>query len=100
MDQMTTDLSALRESVADISSQVGKLQQQMIDIGNAVRTIQTPPRLRLRPGRNRAWAAVRGPVVARPPPFRQSPPKRCIRTPIATAAAEMTIWRCRSSAII
>jgi tol-pal system protein YbgF len=42
IDQMTTDFQALRESVADISSQVGKLQQQMIDIGNAVRTIQTP----------------------------------------------------------
>jgi TolA-binding protein len=42
MDSVTTDVSALRESVADIASQVGKLQQQMVDIGNAVRTIQTP----------------------------------------------------------
>jgi tol-pal system protein YbgF len=42
IDQMSTDFQALRESVADISSQVGKLQQQMTDIGNAVRTIQTP----------------------------------------------------------
>jgi tol-pal system protein YbgF len=42
IDQMSNDFQALRESVADISSQVGKLQQQMIDIGNAVRTIQTP----------------------------------------------------------
>src|SRR5580658_8562181 len=42
LDQMTTDVSALRESVADVSSQMGKLQQQMIDIGNAVRTIQAP----------------------------------------------------------
>lgn len=42
LDQMTTDVGALRESVADISSQMGKLQQQMLDIGNAVRTIQTP----------------------------------------------------------
>jgi len=42
LDQMTTDVSALRESVADISSQMGKLQQQMVDIGNAVRTIQAP----------------------------------------------------------
>jgi TolA-binding protein len=42
LDQVTTDVSALRESVADISSQMGKLQQQMLDIGNAVRTIQTP----------------------------------------------------------
>ncbi|HVN06580.1 MAG TPA: tetratricopeptide repeat protein [Bryobacteraceae bacterium] len=42
MDSMTTNFSALQESVADISSQVRKLQQQMVDIGNAVRTIQTP----------------------------------------------------------
>src|SRR5271155_3376580 len=42
IDQMSTDFQALRESVADISSQVSKLQQQMIDIGNAVRTIQAP----------------------------------------------------------
>jgi tol-pal system protein YbgF len=42
IDQMGTDFQSLRESVADISSQMGKLQQQMIDIGNAVRTIQTP----------------------------------------------------------
>src|SRR5579862_5065026 len=42
IDTMSTDFSALRESVTDIGSQVGKLQQQMVDIGNAVRTIQTP----------------------------------------------------------
>jgi tol-pal system protein YbgF len=42
IDQMSGDFQALRESVADISSQVGKLQQQIIDIGNAVRTMQAP----------------------------------------------------------
>jgi TolA-binding protein len=42
IDTMATEFSALRESVADISSQVGKLQQQMVDIGNAVKTIQSP----------------------------------------------------------
>ena len=42
LDQMTTDVGALRDSVSDLSSQMGKLQQQMVDIGNAVRTIQTP----------------------------------------------------------
>jgi TolA-binding protein len=43
LDQMSTDVSALRESVSDITSQMGKLQQQMTDLGNAVRTIQAPP---------------------------------------------------------
>lgn len=42
VDAMSTDVNALRESVADISSQVGKLQAQMVDIGNAVKTMQTP----------------------------------------------------------
>jgi TolA-binding protein len=42
IDQMTSDFQALRESVADISSQMGKLQQQMLDINNAVRTMGSP----------------------------------------------------------
>jgi len=42
MDSLTTDFGALRESVADISSQVGKLQQQMVDVANAVKSIQSP----------------------------------------------------------
>lgn len=42
IDQMTNDFQALRESVADMASQIGKLQQQMIDISNAVRSMQAP----------------------------------------------------------
>ncbi|MFN7993925.1 MAG: tetratricopeptide repeat protein [Bryobacteraceae bacterium] len=42
IDQMSNDFQALRESVADLSSRMGKLQQQVIDIGNAVKTIQAP----------------------------------------------------------
>src|SRR5579871_3746225 len=42
IDQVTTDVQALRESVNDIASQVGKLQQQMTDVSNAVRTIGSP----------------------------------------------------------
>jgi len=42
MDSMSTDFNALRESVADIASQVGKLQQQMVDVGNAVKAMQAP----------------------------------------------------------
>lgn len=57
MDTVTTDVSALRESVSDISSQMGKLQQQMLDLGNAVRTIQTP-----------AAAPPTGPVGTSPSP--------------------------------
>ena len=61
MDSVTTDVNALRESVADISSQMGKLQQQMVDIGNAVRTIQTPAGgPAFRSSRNCAWRRRRG----------------------------------------
>jgi tol-pal system protein YbgF len=42
IDSMTNDVQALRESVADLASQMGKLQQQVIDIGNAVRASQAP----------------------------------------------------------
>ena len=106
MDQMTTDVNALRESVADISSQMGKLQQQMMDIGNAVRTIQTPAAAPppgpagIAPG---GGGAAREPVrcPARPPKVsRRSPATSFIKMPIATAAAAMTIWRCRNTAII
>lgn len=67
VDAMTTDFNALRESVADISSQVGKLQQQMVDIGNAVRTIQTPavPPPSVAPGTGPAP----GPAAATVPPI-------------------------------
>ena len=43
VDQMATEFQALRESVAAISSQLSKLQVQVVDIGNAVKTIQAPP---------------------------------------------------------
>lgn len=43
VDQMSTEFQALRESVADIASRMSKLQAQMVDIQNAVRTINAPP---------------------------------------------------------
>jgi TolA-binding protein len=68
VEQLATDVSAMREAVADISSQMGKLQQQVIDIGNAVRTIQgpaaAPPAATGQPGASPA-AALPGGV----PPF-------------------------------
>jgi tol-pal system protein YbgF len=68
VDTLTTDFSALRESVADISSQVGKLQQQMVDIGNAVRSIQAPaaaPPSSITPGNG----AGPGPAAGSVPPM-------------------------------
>lgn len=43
VDQMTTSFQALQESVADISSRLAKLQAQMVDVQNAVKTINAPP---------------------------------------------------------
>jgi tol-pal system protein YbgF len=42
IDQMTTDFQSLRESMADVTSRLGRLQQQIVDLSNAVKTIQTP----------------------------------------------------------
>jgi tol-pal system protein YbgF len=42
IDQMTTDFQSLRESMADITSRLGKLQQQIIDLSNGVKTLQAP----------------------------------------------------------
>jgi tol-pal system protein YbgF len=43
VDQMSSDFSGLRESVADLTARMGKLQQQLVDLSNAVRSIQAPP---------------------------------------------------------
>jgi tol-pal system protein YbgF len=42
VDQMANEFSALRETVTDINARLGKLQQQIIDLSNAVKTMQTP----------------------------------------------------------
>ena len=43
VDQMTTAFQALQESVADIAGRLSKLQAQMLDMQNAVKTINAPP---------------------------------------------------------
>jgi tol-pal system protein YbgF len=42
VDQMSTDFQAVRESVTDLTARMGKLQQQITDLSNAVRTMQAP----------------------------------------------------------
>jgi tol-pal system protein YbgF len=42
VDQMAQEFGALREAVADTNARLGKLQQQIIDLGNAVKTMQAP----------------------------------------------------------
>ncbi|HET8549113.1 MAG TPA: tol-pal system protein YbgF [Bryobacteraceae bacterium] len=43
LDSMTNEFQSLRESVVDVNSRLGKLQAQMEDIANAVKTLQAPP---------------------------------------------------------
>lgn len=43
VDQMASDFSSVRESVADLTSRVGKLQNQVADLANGIRTLAAPP---------------------------------------------------------
>ena len=42
IDQMTGGLQSLHESITDVTSRLGKLQQQVMDLSNAVKTSGTP----------------------------------------------------------
>lgn len=42
MDQMSTDFSALRESIADMNERLGKVQIQVVDLTNTVKVLQAP----------------------------------------------------------
>jgi TolA-binding protein len=43
VDQMAGDFRGLRESVASMNARLGKLEQQLLDISTAMKTIQSPP---------------------------------------------------------
>lgn len=43
VDQMANDFAGVRESVADLSSRMGKLQTQLTDLNTVVRTMGTQP---------------------------------------------------------
>jgi tol-pal system protein YbgF len=42
VDQMTTEFQTLRGSVEDISSRLSKLEQKIVDLGTAMKTMQSP----------------------------------------------------------
>ena len=42
IDQMTTEFQAVKDNVADMTSRMGKLEQQMLDISNALKNLSTP----------------------------------------------------------
>ena len=43
VDQMSTDFQSVRESVADMNERMSKIQAQIVELSNVVRTIQAPP---------------------------------------------------------
>jgi TolA-binding protein len=43
VDQMSSDFQNLRDSLSDVGSRIGKLEQRLVDLNNTIRTIQAPP---------------------------------------------------------
>jgi TolA-binding protein len=43
VDQMSTDFQAVRVSIDDLSSRLGKLQQNLVDLNQTIKVIQAPP---------------------------------------------------------
>ena len=43
LDQMSSEFQGVREQVMDMTDRLNKLQAQMTDLGNAVKTLQSPP---------------------------------------------------------
>lgn len=43
IDQMATDFQTLRESVADLTERMSKLQTQIVDLNNTVKVLSAPP---------------------------------------------------------
>ena len=43
VDQMSNDFQSMRDSLTDVVSRMGKLEQRLVDLNNTVKTIQAPP---------------------------------------------------------
>jgi tol-pal system protein YbgF len=43
VDQMASEFQGLKESVTDVTARMGKLQQQIVDLGNVIKVMQSPP---------------------------------------------------------
>jgi TolA-binding protein len=50
VDQMTSGFQAMQASLEDVSARLGKLEQNMVDLQNAIKVIQAPPSLPPAPG--------------------------------------------------
>ena len=43
IDQMATDFQTLRESIADLTERMNKMQTQLVDLNNTVKVLSAPP---------------------------------------------------------
>jgi tol-pal system protein YbgF len=43
IDQMTTEFSYVKETVTEMNSRMGKMERQMLDLSNTIKTLQAPP---------------------------------------------------------
>jgi len=43
VDQMASEFQAVRDSMADLNSRMGKLEQRILDLGNTIKVLQSPP---------------------------------------------------------
>ena len=75
VDQMTTDFSNVRETVTDLNERIGKIQAQLVEMNNTIRTLQAPPAPP--PSSGPSGATNSGP----PPGLSPTPHKRA-RTPL------------------
>lgn len=64
LDAMANEFQSVRESVVDVNNRLSKLQAQLEDIANAVKTLQAPPA----PPPGAAGTQLSGAAPAGPPP--------------------------------
>jgi len=43
VDQMSGEFQGVRETLNDVGSRIGKIEQRLVDLNNVIRTIQAPP---------------------------------------------------------
>ena len=63
IDEMATAFQQVQNSMADVTTRLGNLEQQMKDLSNAVRTMQTPAA----PPPSTTGASAPGPTASAPP---------------------------------
>ena len=90
IDQVANDFQNLRESIADLSERMNKMQTQIVDLNNTVKIMSAPPAPPPTTGPD-GGANSDGSFIVRPP--RGCPPSRFTKAHCAIEAGEISIWR-------